>query len=197
MSNALTHMCRMFFTSQVSARYIVYVIVLFVIVMLLLEKRHLDAINHVQQQNTRPGDGDVDKELEEQLRRFYLSNINATVNNNGYNKVKDFERFTLILQTYNRTDILMKLLNHYCAVPRLDKIIVVWNNIDEQPPFDVWIKYAPHPVPVLFLRQDENKMRNRLKPFKQIETKGIIMKDVCVRRYNFCYQLTSSGWGLL
>ena len=74
---------------------------------------------------------------------------------------------------YNRTDILMKLLNHYSAVPRLDKIIVVWNNIDEQPPFEVWIKYAPHPVPVLFLRQDENKMRNRLKPFKQIETKGI------------------------
>ena len=50
----------------------------------------------------------------------------------------------------------MKLLNHYCAVPRLDKIIVVWNNIDEQPPLEVWIKYAPHPVPVLFLQQDEN-----------------------------------------
>ena len=40
-------------------------------------------------------------------------------------------------------------------------------------PLEVWIKYAPHPVPVLFLQQDENKMRNRLKPFKQIETKGL------------------------
>ena len=148
------------------------------IIVLLLEKRHIDAINHLQQQNTRTDDNVIDKELEEQLKQFYLSNINSTVND-GYYGVKDSERFTLILQTYNRTDILMKLLNHYCAVPRLDKIIVVWNNIDEQPPLDVWIKYAPHPVPVLFLRQNENKMRNRLKPFKQIETKGMLT-DSCV-----------------
>ena len=68
-------------------------------------------------------------------------------------------------------------------MPRLDKIIVVWNNIDEQPPLEMWIKYAPHPVPVLFLRQDENKMRNRLKPFKQIETKGLY--NICID-YMFC-----------
>ena len=146
-----------------------YVIVLFMILTLLLEKSHLDAIQRLQ--TIRTSDSSVDKELEDQLRQFYQSNVNATVRSD-HNDVKDSERFTLILQTYNRTDILMKLLNHYCAVPRLDKIIVVWNNIDEQPPLEVWIKYAPHPVPVLFLRQDENKMRNRLQPFKQIETKG-------------------------
>ena len=149
-----------------------YMIVLFMVVTLLLEKSHLDAIERLQTIRTSSHTSDgVDKELEEQLRQFYQSNVNATVRND-HNDVKDSERFTLILQTYNRTDILMKLLNHYCAVPRLDKIIVVWNNIDEQPPLEVWIKYAPHPVPVLFLRQDENKMRNRLQPFKQIETKG-------------------------
>lgn len=149
-----------------------YVIVLFMILTLLLEKSHLDAIQRLQTSlHTIRTSDSVDKELEEQLRQFYQSNVNATVRSD-HNDVKDSERFTLILQTYNRTDILMKLLNHYCAVPRLDKIIVVWNNIDEQPPLEVWIKYAPHPVPVLFLRQDENKMRNRLQPFKQIETKG-------------------------
>ena len=172
MSDTLTRICRVCFTSQISTRYIVYVIVLFMILTLLLEKSHLDAIQRLQ--NIRTSDSSVDKELEEQLRQFYQSNVNATVRNHDHNNVaEDSERFTLILQTYNRTDILMKLLNHYCAVPRVDKIIVVWNNIDEQPPLEVWIHYAPHPVPVLFLRQHENKMRNRLQPFKQIETKGL------------------------
>ena len=170
MWDKLTRICRVCFTSQIGTRYIVYVIVVFMVLTLLLEKSHLDAIKRLQ--NIRVSSSKVDNELEEQLRQFYQSNVNATVRN-VHNNVKDAERFTIILQTYNRTDILMKLLNHYCAVPRLDKIIVVWNNIDEQPPLEVWIKYAPHPVPVLFLRQDENKMRNRLKPFKQIETKGL------------------------
>ena len=172
-SGQATRMCRICLTSQVSARYIVYIIVLFMVLMILLEMSHLDAMNRLQT-NIRTSYRSVDKQLEEQLRQFYQSNVNATVRGGyKYNDVRDSERFTLILQTYNRTDVLLKLLNHYSAVPRLDKIIVVWNNIDEQPPLELWVKYAPHPVPVLFLRQNENKMRNRLQPFKQIETKGM------------------------
>ena len=171
MSEAFAHMCSSCLASQISTRYIIYVIVVFMVLTLLLEKSHLDAIERLQ--NIRTVDSSIDKELEKRLNQFYQSNVNTTVRQDYTNLNADTERFTLILQTYNRTDILMKLLNHYCAVPRLDKIIVVWNNIDEQPPYELWIKYAPHPVPVLFLRQDENKMRNRLKPFKQIETEGL------------------------
>ena len=72
------------------------------ILTLLLEKSHLDAIKRLQ--NIRISSSKVDNELEEQLRQFYQSNVNATVRN-VHNSVKDAERFTLILQTYNRTDI--------------------------------------------------------------------------------------------
>ena len=80
------------------------------VLMILLEMSHLDAINRLQN-NIRTSYRSVDKQLEEQLRQFYQSNVNATVRGGyKYNNVKDPERFTLILQTYNRTDVLLKLL---------------------------------------------------------------------------------------
>lgn len=85
---------------------------------------------------------------------------------------EDEQRFTIIIQTYNRTDILLKLLNHYQAVPHLQKIIIVWNNIGEQTPLKLWNSLGPHPVPVLFKEQTINQMRNRLQPFPEIETDG-------------------------
>jgi len=127
----------------------------------------------------------ADRELQEQIRQFYqTSNVDTTP---LYN-VTEQSRFTVILQTYNRTDILVRLLNHYSAVARLDKIIVVWNNIDELPPFELWMKFAPHPVPVVFLKQEENKMRNRLKPFSEIETEGM-WYFICDEVYTPCLVL--------
>lgn len=82
------------------------------------------------------------------------------------------ERFTIIIQTFNRTDILLKLLNHYQAVPHLQKIIVVWNNIGEEPPVALWDSLGPHPVPLVFKEQTSNQMRNRLQSFPEIETDG-------------------------
>lgn len=168
---------RLCFTSQISSRYIIYVIVLCTILILLLEKSHLDNIYHLQQTLYREQARNVaDRELKEQIRQFYqTSNVDTTLHN-----ITEQSRFTLILQTYNRTDILVRLLNHYSAVAGLDKIIVVWNNIDELPPFELWMKFAPHPVPVVFLKQEENKMRNRLKPFSEIETEGMLSVMRCI-----------------
>ncbi|XP_065598592.1 exostosin-like 2 isoform X2 [Cyrtonyx montezumae] len=80
--------------------------------------------------------------------------------------------FTLIMQTYNRTDLLLKLLNHYQAIPHLHKVIVVWNNIGERMPEDTWNSLGPHPIPVIFKAQTVNRMRNRLQNFPELETKG-------------------------
>lgn len=80
--------------------------------------------------------------------------------------------FTLIMQTYNRSDLLLRLLNHYQAVPRLHKAIVVWNNVGEKPPEDLWNSLGPHPVPVIFKPQATNRMRNRLQAFPELETQG-------------------------
>lgn len=82
------------------------------------------------------------------------------------------QRFTIIIQTYNRTDILLRLLNHYQAVPHLWKIIIVWNNVGEQTPLKLWNSLGPHPVPVVFKEQTSNQMRNRLQPFPEIDTDG-------------------------
>lgn len=82
------------------------------------------------------------------------------------------DSFTLIMQTYNRTDLLLRLLNHYQAVPNLHKVIVVWNNVGEKGPEELWNSLGPHPVPVLFKTQTANKMRNRLQVFPELETNG-------------------------
>ncbi|NWI24065.1 EXTL2 protein, partial [Sula dactylatra] len=83
------------------------------------------------------------------------------------------DSFTLIMQTYNRTDLLLKLLNHYQAIPHLHKVIVVWNNIGEKIPEETWNSLGPHPVPVVFKVQTVNRMRNRLQNFPELETKEI------------------------
>lgn len=82
------------------------------------------------------------------------------------------DSFTLIMQTYNRTDLLLKLLNHYQAIPHLHKVIVVWNNVGEKIPEETWNSLGPHPVPVVFKVQTVNRMRNRLQIFPELETKG-------------------------
>lgn len=81
-------------------------------------------------------------------------------------------RFTIVIQTYNRTDLLLKVLNHYQAVPHLHQIIIVWNNVGEQTPLTLWNSLGPHPVPVVFKEQASNLMRNRLQPFPEIVTDG-------------------------
>ncbi|XP_052521564.1 exostosin-like 2 isoform X2 [Tympanuchus pallidicinctus] len=87
------------------------------------------------------------------------------------------DSFTLIMQTYNRTDLLLKLLNHYQAIPHLHKVIVVWNNIGEKMPEKMWNSLGPHPVPVIFKAQSVNHMRNRLQNFPELETKAVLMMD--------------------
>ena len=91
------------------------------------------------------------------------------------------EKFTVVMQTFNRTDLMLRLLNHYSGMRHLDKILVVWNNVDELPPVELWTSLEPHPVPVLFLPQSENKIQNRLQAFPQIKTEG-------VKRYILCKQ---------
>ncbi|XP_068594252.1 exostosin-like 2 [Cebidichthys violaceus] len=87
------------------------------------------------------------------------------------------QRFTIVIQTYNRTDILLKLLNHYQAVPHLQQIVIVWNNIGTQTPLKLWDSLRPHPVPVVFKEQTSNQMRNRLQPLPEIDTDAVLMLD--------------------
>lgn len=93
------------------------------------------------------------------------------------NKHNSDAMFTIVIQTYNRTDVLLKLLNHYQAMPHLQKIIIVWNNIAEPTPQKLWDSLGPHSVPVVFKLQNTNLMRNRLQPFQEIGTDAVLMLD--------------------
>lgn len=110
------------------------------------------------------------------LRRATSQNEIPAHRHHG-DSTEEEQRFTVIIQTYNRTDILLKLLNHYQAVPHLQRIIIVWNNIGEQTPLKLWNSLGPHPVPVVFKEQTSNHMRNRLQPFLEIDTDAVLMLD--------------------
>ncbi|XP_016333529.1 exostosin-like 2 isoform X1 [Sinocyclocheilus anshuiensis] len=97
--------------------------------------------------------------------------------NNSLTLLDPEDSFTIIMQTYNRTDILLKLLNHYQAVPYLQCIIIVWNNPSELPPRKLWDALGPHPVPIIFKEQSVNRMRNRLQPHPEIKTDAVLMLD--------------------
>lgn len=79
------------------------------------------------------------------------------------------DKFTIVMQTYKRTDILKRLIRHYISVPKVDQILVVWNNIGEPLPSDI---VSSSSVPVKFLIQPVNNVRNRLQPFPEIQTSG-------------------------
>ncbi|XP_062508938.1 exostosin-like 2 isoform X2 [Corticium candelabrum] len=66
---------------------------------------------------------------------------------------------------------------HSSGIHQLSRIIVVWNNVGEPPPVNAWRKYDPHPVPVHFIQQDHNRMRNRLHPFSEIDTEAVLILD--------------------
>lgn len=83
------------------------------------------------------------------------------------------DTFSLIILTFNRTDILFRVLNHYCSMAHLERVVVVWNNVNQRPPVERWEELGPHPVPVRFIVQKKNKLRNRLQPFPEIQTPGI------------------------
>ncbi|XP_057712462.1 exostosin-like 2 isoform X1 [Corythoichthys intestinalis] len=87
------------------------------------------------------------------------------------------EGFTLIIQTYKRDDILLKVLERCLAVPQLQKIIIVWNNVEERPTQKLRESLAHHSTAIVFLEQKINSMQNRLQPFSEIHTDAVLMLD--------------------
>ena len=85
-------------------------------------------------------------------------------------------KYTIIVQTYKRNDLLQRFLGHYNhkSFPLLDQIIVIWNNIGvalERAMFQQAIYQAG--VPVRFIVPRINSVRNKLQPFPQIQTAGM------------------------
>ena len=80
------------------------------------------------------------------------------------------DKYTIIIQTYKRKNILKEVLKHYCRAPRVDQILVVWNNVGEAVPSNLSGFACKHRL--IFIPQKRNSIRNRFKPFPQIRTEG-------------------------
>ena len=80
-----------------------------------------------------------------------------------------FDKFTIVMPTYNRTETLSTIFHHYCEMPEIiDQILVVWNNIGELVPQEVQ-EYSCK-VPIKFLLQNANRLINRFIPYPEIKT---------------------------
>ena len=77
---------------------------------------------------------------------------------------------TMVMLTYDREDILFSLLNHYCKVKSLHKILVIWNNVNKSIPNDIIEIRDTCVTDLLFIQETENKLTNRFKPRQEIET---------------------------
>ena len=86
------------------------------------------------------------------------------------------EKYTIVVQTYKRNDLLKRFLKHYnqTSFPLLDQIIVIWNNVGmplDPAMFQQEISQAG--VPVVFTVSKINSLRNKMQPNPQIQTAGM------------------------
>ena len=77
---------------------------------------------------------------------------------------------TMVMLTYKREKLLSFLLNHYCKVRSLHRIIVVWNNVNASIPDEILNIRSECTTDLVFVREKVNKLTNRFKPRPEIET---------------------------
>ena len=80
------------------------------------------------------------------------------------------ETFTVIVPTYKRNYCIYTTLRHYCNCKSVAKIIVLWNNVDEEIPR--YLKKLKCKVELIFKKMNQNRMTTRYIPFPEIQTEG-------------------------
>lgn len=85
------------------------------------------------------------------------------------------EQFTIVLLTYERKTMLMKTLERLKGLAYLNKILVIWSGVHQQPGSDmIWPDVG---VPIVVVKVDRNSLNNRFLPFDAIETDAIFSMD--------------------
>ena len=103
-------------------------------------------------------------ESEVDSREYYSSRI--------FHSPADLERekFTIVIMTYRRYKALKLLLRHYCRVPSLDRIVVVWNDLETAVSKEQLLEDVDCSVPILLSISKENRLTNRYLPREEIKT---------------------------
>jgi hypothetical protein len=87
-------------------------------------------------------------------------------------------KFTVIMQTYDRDEILVQLVNHYAKSALIDRFVIVWNDINRKPDFadDTWQLQPGQELHVF--EQEKNSMNNRFNlPQEFVRTDAVIILD--------------------
>ncbi|XP_031562334.1 exostosin-2-like [Actinia tenebrosa] len=83
--------------------------------------------------------------------------------------------FTAVVLSYDRVDMMFKVLKKISDTPSLVKIVVVWNNVNKAPPSVAkWPKLSK---PVKVVQTKRNRLSNRFYPYSEIETEAILAID--------------------
>ncbi|KAK3260659.1 hypothetical protein CYMTET_30395 [Cymbomonas tetramitiformis] len=89
---------------------------------------------------------------------------------------------TLILMTGGRTsmDVISQLVDHYSTMPIMKEVLLVWNDVDTEPPW--WLTQetasdAPTQNVVRVLKMERNTLLNRYGQYEQISTEAVFVTD--------------------
>lgn len=99
-----------------------------------------------------------------------VANVSSLTN---VKPVKAIDGCTLVLVMYSRVDEFIRRINYYATSPYLSRILVVWNNLDIQPP-EIPSNLTEK---VRVLRMEKNSLHNRYFPWPEIETDCVVNMD--------------------
>ena len=105
----------------------------------------------------------IDKQTSDVLQKYYSEIFRIGIDLKS-------EKCTMIMLTYKRIKTLPDVLTHYCKVQFLEKILVIWNDVDTPVPQNLLELSKSCETKLQFIRERENRLSNRFKPRPEIET---------------------------
>ncbi|GMR43313.1 hypothetical protein PMAYCL1PPCAC_13508, partial [Pristionchus mayeri] len=101
------------------------------------------------------------------------ANLMATGNSSRLGLTRDEDQFTVMILTYNRDEGVKKIIEKLRGCSYLNKIIIVWNNLERRPN-GTWPEIH---VPIEFILSERNSLNSRFLPFDRIETEAVVAMD--------------------
>ncbi|RKO90228.1 exostosin [Blyttiomyces helicus] len=117
-------------------------------------------------------------------------------------KFKKLETFSVLIGTWDRIELLKKLISHYRKSPLVEKIFVTWHNPNAPVPealLDLGRGDKTTKLPqarVEFLRKRTNSLNNRFNPVPRLKTKAVLIADDDVRVPLEDLHLAFNAWRL-
>ncbi|GJQ11381.1 hypothetical protein GpartN1_g3172.t1 [Galdieria partita] len=85
------------------------------------------------------------------------------------------DRFTVLLSTFNREQLVQRLVKHYQENPWVHRIFILWHNPEKQPSEELFAGLDENKTFVIPMPFDS--LNNRFLPLEGIETKAVLICD--------------------